>query len=414
MRLNNTYIFRLALRNVFRNKRRTIISLLAVLFGCNAVVLYGGYVSFVFERMRESAIHRDYGHIQIHAEGFSQHGVTEPAAYSLDSSAMQKIQDLCDADSRIDFVTPRLPFTGLVSTGPVTTTLVGTGVDTIKEAELGLTVKVTEGNNLSENGAGEILLGKGLAQALGVTVGDELTILGSTFDGMMNGLSVNVKGILYTGVKAFDDTVGQITIGDAKLFLDTDKIQYAVVVLKDTDDTWDVAKDLMAGMKDAGLKVEMKTWEDLAVFYQQVKSQLMTQFKMIAVIISVIVVLSIANTMIMAVYERVREIGTLRAMGTRQHDVRKMFVMEGLVIGLIGGFAGVILAVTVKYGIDAVGGIPAPIPPGMTEAYNAHVELVPVMMVAGFIMGLGTTLLSSAYPAFRASRFPVAEALRHL
>ncbi len=407
-------VFKIAFRNIFRNKRRTLLTLLAIMFGCVSLFLFGGYVNDIFAKMREQAIHTEIGHLQIHREGHEEFSLTDPVKYTFTGEQFARVVEIIEKDERVDFATPRLPVTGLISTGPSTVTLVATGVDPEKEAKLGTGVAIVSGERMSAGGEGEILLGKGLAEGVGAKAGDNLSMLGQTFDGMMNGMNVTVKGIFETGVKAYDNTAGQMSLGSAQLFLDTKNVDTIVVILKKTEDTYAVAESLAAKLKAAEIPVEIRRWDELAVFYKKVKFQLEMQFNMIKYVIIVIVVLGIANTMIMSVYERVQEVGTLMAMGTRRSRILGMFLAEGLTMGLIGGVLGMLIAVGVKLLIDAAGGIPMPPPPGMTVGVSAFVAFVPSVAIMAFLTAVGTALISSIFPACHASRLEVVDALRHI
>lgn len=407
-------VFKLAFRNVFRNKRRTLLTLLAIMFGCVALFLVGGYVNDVFIKIREQVIHSKTGHFQVYRKGHEEFALIDPAKYTLTGDEYAKIEEIISSDARTDFVTPRLPFTGLVSTGPSTVTLVASGVDPVREAKLGEAVAMTAGSALSAGSQGEILLGKGLAQGIGVKVGDNLSMLGQTFDGMMNGMNVTVKGIFETGIKAYDETAGQLSLASAQAFLNAENVDAVVVILKETKDTEAVVQSVSEKIKAAGVPFEVKTWDELDVSYKKIVQQLNMAFKMIQFVVIVIVVLGIANTMIMSVYERVQEVGTLMAIGTRRGKVLSMFLAEGLALGLIGGVLGLLVSIAVKLAIDAAGGIPMPAPPGYTRGYYAFIAFVPSVAIMAFLTSVCTALVSSIFPAYRASRLEVVAALRHI
>jgi len=407
-------VFKLAFRNVFRNKRRTLLTLLAIIFGCVALFLVGGYVRNVFKSIREQVIHSKTGHFQVYREGHEEFGLIEPAKYTFTGEEYAKIQEIISSDERTEFATPRLPFTGLISTGPSTVTLIASGVDPVKEAKLGEAVAMVEGSALSEGRLGEVLLGKGLAQGIGAKVGDNLSMLGQTFDGMMNGMNVTVKGIFETGIKAYDDTAGQVSLASAQSFLNAQNVDAVVVILKETKDTEVAVEAVSEKIRAAGIPFEIRTWDQLDVSYKKIVNQLNMAFKTIGFVVIVIVVLGIANTMIMSVYERVQEVGTLMAIGTRRGKILGMFLAEGLALGLIGGVLGILVSIAVKLAIDAAGGIPMPAPPGYTRGYPAFIALVPSVTIMAFLTSVCTALVSSIFPAFRASRLEVVEALRHI
>jgi len=124
-------------------------------------------------------------------------------------------------------------------------------------------------------------------------------------------------------------------------------------------------------------------------------------------------VFGITNTMTMAIFERTREIGTIMALGTRRRGVISMFVLEGVALGVLGGLVGVILGVLLARAISAVG-IQLPPPPGSTRGFAVQIFIVPEVLVQAFRLSLVTAALASLYPAWRAARLNVVEALRHV
>jgi len=132
----------------------------------------------------------------------------------------------------------------------------------------------------------------------------------------------------------------------------------------------------------------------------------------VELIIAMVIILSISNTMTMNVLERTSEIGTCLAIGRRRLQILRQFVYEGLTIGLIGGALGVLVGWLLAALISWIG-IPMPPPPGMTEGYTGAIMLTPGLAAQAFVLALATTLLASIYPAWRASRMEIVDALRH-
>ncbi len=130
-------------------------------------------------------------------------------------------------------------------------------------------------------------------------------------------------------------------------------------------------------------------------------------------IILIIVIFSIANTMTMSVFERMREIGTIRAMGTKRRGVLSLFLIEGLILGALGGTLGVVFGI-VAAKLISIKGIYIPPPPTMTEGYTALINIVPKDLIFAFCLAVGTSLISSIYPAFKAARLKVVDALRYI
>ncbi len=402
---------KIAARSVFRNKRRTVITLLSIIFGCMAIIVFGGFVDYSMWGLRESTIHSRLGHLQVYKAGYSEKGGTNPLAYTIED--YPRIRSIIEDEDHVDFVTSRLEFSGLIGGAENSVICIGKGVEPEKERELGITVSIVEGDDLSSEEPEEGIIGKGLAEGLGVNIDDYLTILTSTAEGALNAVDLKLRGIFRTGVKEYDDVAVMVPMELAKTLLYTENVQSIVVVLDKTENTDLVADNLRQEFSQANLDLEIKTWSDLATFYHQVVQLYGGIFWVVRLIILIIVIFSIANTMTMSVFERMREIGTIRAMGTKRRGVLSLFLMEGLILGVLGGALGLAFGI-IAAKLISIKGIYIPPPPTMTEGYTALINIVPKDLIFAFSLAVGTSLVSSIYPAFKAARLKVVDALRYI
>lgn len=159
--------------------------------------------------------------------------------------------------------------------------------------------------------------------------------------------------------------------------------------------------------------MELKTWSELAPFYHAVVRMYNGMFGVVKVIIAILVLFSIANTMTMSVFERVKEIGTLRAIGTKKSGILMLFLWEGFLIGIIGAVLGIIAGILVAQGINLCGGIYIPPPPAMNRGYQALILIVPGVLLYAFLSTVIISTISSFYPALRATRLSIVESLGH-
>ena len=417
---------KIAVRNVFRHKTRTIVTISAIAFGCIALIFAGGYFEDVFRKMRESYIHGHTGHIQIFKKGFFEKGSAEPFNYLIDNP--QRIITQVKSVEGVEFVTPRLDFAGLISTGETTVSFIGQGIDPANEK--GVSVSDLSGlrqsvNTLMASGmvieAGEplkkddmysVIAGQGLASGIAVKPGEGLILVTNTVGGSINALDVTLKGVFISGSKAFDDHFIRMPIAAAQKLLHTDSIQSLVVMLDKTEETQQVKKELERLFKEDGLDLEIKTWDEISDYYTKTVTLFGKLFFVLKVVIAIIVILSIFNTMNMAVLERTNEIGTIMALGTKRRGVLKLFLFEGLSLGLIGGVVGLIAGVITTVLIARIG-ITMPPPPNTTFSWISEPMIVPGMLLFALILSVITALISSLYPAYKASRLEIAEALRH-
>ena len=402
---------KIALRNVFRNKRRTGLTLLAIVFGAVAIIVFGGYAEQVYVGLRETTINSQLGHIQIFRQGYAEHAKREPESYLLDPETVKKVKDILEEIPEVQVVATRLNFSGLLSNGSTSIGVFGIGMEAELEAEMSSGLTIIKGEDLFADEEDAVLLGEGLAHTMEMQPGEVLTLLSSTADGAINALDVTVAGIFNTYAKEYDDRAMRMNLPHTKLLLYTDEVTRVVVLLKETAFTEKTASLLTARLKDAELEVEIKTWRDLADFYNSVKMMFGNLFGFIQIIVVVIVVLGIANTMMMTVMERTSEIGTIRALGTKKRGVMQLFLLEGLIIGVLGGLLGVFSGIGAAELISAME-IMMPPPPGASKGYPINIKIVPEVLSLSFGLAVVAALCSSFYPAFKASRLRIVDALR--
>ena len=152
-------------------------------------------------------------------------------------------------------------------------------------------------------------------------------------------------------------------------------------------------------------------WYQLADFYNKTVVLFSKQLVVMRVIVAVIIVLSISNTMVMGVMERTGEIGTAMALGATRTQIGAQFMVEGLVLGIAGGFIGVALGFALAGIISAIG-IPMPPPPGMAQGYVGQIRVTPMLAVQAVILAGTTAFVASIFPAIRAARMSIVDALR--
>mgnify|MGYP001389490072 FL=1 len=183
-----------------------------------------------------------------------------------------------------------------------------------------------------------------------------------------------------------------------------------LILLKDTDATDDMVKTVRARYQDG--RYQVVPWTALADFYNKTVKLFRQQVRFVELIIGLIIVLSISNTLSMSVMERTREIGTCMALGVPRYRILRQFLAEGLTLGVVGGLVGLAIGAVLAVAISAVG-IPMPPPPGMDQGFSGEIRLTWALVTESFLLAVGTSLLASCYPAWKASRLDIIDALRH-
>jgi putative ABC transport system permease protein len=403
----------LAFRNVFRNRRRTVMTLAMVGGGVAALLLAGGYFRFMSDGLRESTIRNGLGHLQIFtAEHFKR---DEVRVLDTGIENWRKVASVANATPHVRGIAPRIEFYGMVSNGLKSAVFMGGAVDPEAEASLGFAPNVVDGTNFTENTNGDVqaLIGAGLAKSMNVKVGDGLTLLAVTSDGALNGVDVTVTGIVRTNVTELDARYLRITLPSAQRLLQSDRVTNLVVGLDKTANTDAAYAALAPRLKGFGQEMTMKTWFDLATYYRQVKAMFDGIFVFMGVIVFFMVLMASVNTLLMAMFERTREIGTMLAMGTPRSWIIGLFMAEATVLGLLGAALGVAAGNLLGMALNS-SGLHLPPPPGYSNAIPFRVLHIPGIMAGASVLVVVSLAMASILPAMRASRLRIAEALAHV
>jgi putative ABC transport system permease protein len=242
-----------------------------------------------------------------------------------------------------------------------------------------------------------------------VKAGDKVVLLINKRGGALDGMELTVRGVFSTQTKAYDDIALQLPFHVANSMLQARGAHKWVIYLDRTQNT-PVALRTVQGL--LGSDFVVIPWYQAADFYNKTVRLFSRQVLVMKLIIALVVILSISNTMMMAVMERISEIATAMALGVRRARVLSRFLAEGLFIGVIGGAVGVVLGYLLAAGISKVG-IPMPPPPGMARSFVGEILVTPGLVLDALLLSVVTALVASAYPAWKASRMIIADALRH-
>ncbi len=402
----------LAWRNLLRQRRRTALMGAVVAFGFAAFALAGGFMAQSFEGLKEGTI-RSVGQLQI-VDRRAVTGTEEKTLeFGLHSAGQARA--IASGDTAVSAVLPRIDFVGLASSGSKSVPYLGVGVDPGPEASATFAAElVAAGRYLSGDGGDGVVLGTGLASALGVKTGGAITLMATTPEGTLNAVDAVVVGLVDVRIKELNDRYLAAGIGlVGRLLQSPETVSKLVVFLKPEADEDQAAQRLSRALNAAGYPIAIRHWKELAVFYEQVRLLYVGIFGFVGAVLVVIVILSAAIVMTMAVAERTREIGTLRAIGTRPSGILRMFLAEGIAIAIVGCLAGTLFALLVRAVLNASGLILPP-PPGATHGMPIQVRFYPLAYAAGLAAMIVTMGVASYFPARRASRVSIVEALAHV
>jgi putative ABC transport system permease protein len=418
----------LAWRSLFRQKRRSLLMIAVVTFGFASFALAGGFIAQSFEALREGTI-RSVGQLQVVDKRAV--GRAEEATLEFGIPDAKRARAVAASQPGVAAVLPRIDFVGLATMGARSIPFLGVGVDPGPESAATLASELVVsgkylapdggqgippdgGQGIPPDGGQGIVLGTGLAAALEAKVGDRVTLLATTPDGSLNATDGVVSGLVDVKIKELNDRylAGGIPLVET-LLQSGGSVSKLVVFLRPEADEAKTAAALEKAMQGAGFPVTVLHWEDLAVFYGQVKLLYIGIFGFVGAVLVTIVILAAAIVMTMAVTERTREIGTLRALGTRPSAIRRMFLAEAVLIAIAGSVAGTVLALLIRAILNA-SGIMLPPPPGASSGTVLHVNFYALAYVAGLLAMLATMSIAAFFPARRAARVPIVEALTHV
>lgn len=404
--------FKIAFRNILNNRRRSLTTILAIGLGFCAVNLFFGYAQNTYRGIIRGIVHgQGVGHLTVFKEGYSNKGKLHPEKYLFSEVQLRRITELTLKQPHVRLVTPRLYLSGLVSNGNVSTIFLSQGVVPAEDIVLRSGFRPTE-ISLDDKEPAGAQFAEGLAAILDLKVGSTAVVMTSTVHGMVNALDVEVKALFNTGVESTNDKIINMTLQHTQRLYDTDGADRMVILLDDIEQTGNMQKVIADVLTGAGLQVEVKNWEELSSIYAQIRNTLDMTFLFIFLIVLVIVIMGIINTMTMSVMERVREIGTLRALGLKRSGVKKLFSTEGALLGFFGCCLGLIL-VMIAYVLITYLHISF-VPPGGTMPVILGLVLVPGFMAFFFILLIVLALLAAYLPARRAARATIVDALGHI
>jgi putative ABC transport system permease protein len=409
----------ISLRNIVKNGRRSLTTILAIALGYAAINLFQGYVHSTYEGLTNAAIHGEgLAHLTIFKKGYLEQGKLHPEKYQFSRDEVEKISDLVRRRPDVELVTPRLSVSGIISNGRNSTIFISQGLVPADDVAIrGDLTKYTsfKGSYLTDAERTGVVVGSELAEMLNLKQGNDAVILSNTYSGMANALDVKILGIYNTGTAATNDKMLLMTYRHAQDLVDFPGAERLVVLLKNGKNgkaAASVAAQIHKMLTEAGFGVEIKTWDELSVFYNQVKNLFDMIFLFIFSIVLVIVVMSVINTMSMSVMERTREIGTMRALGLKRYGVKFLFAVEGVLLGILGSAAGSLIFFAVYTVITATH--PTYVPPASSNPVPLRVDLVwPALFRSVLFMAL-LAFIAAFVPARRSARMTIVDALGHI
>ncbi|HTX79230.1 MAG TPA: ABC transporter permease [Longilinea sp.] len=398
-------LIKLAFRNISRNKRRSILSALAVALGLALLLMMASIVRGEMQGALATSIKLSSGDLQVRSSSYVE------AKTSLKWSDLvinpDEVAAQIKALPQVLEATPRLFATGIVTVGDTSTGVKLLGLDPLSTASTPYSDGMVSGTFLASDDQSGILIGKGLADKLKVAVGDQLALYANTSNGDVAQQKFTIRGIFSTQTPGIDDTTVLLPLAKAQALTQTTNHASTIfVLLKDRDQSGVVA----ASINTPGYQV--LTWQGMnEVIIQTEQFANAYMFLMYLIVLGVTATV-IVNTLVMAVYERTREIGILAAIGMKGRRIMTLFLTEASLLAAGGIVVGLILGVLIclyleKFGIY-IGDIGAT---GFLVGERIYAELNVNDAFMLTIVALIVTLVASLYPAITAARLEPVEAL---
>ncbi|KAB7681574.1 ABC transporter permease [Plesiomonas shigelloides] len=417
-------LWRIAALNLYRNRRRTVLSVCIIAIAVFALTSAGGFGLYTYDSLRESTA-RDVGHLTISQQGYFAREEETPLANGLHFTP--QLNRLLSTNPAIVGIGPRIELTGLISNGAKSTIFMGLGVlpqeFTLKGEFLDLRsghtitepTKVNSGDAAGQGDDPQVMLGVDLARNLNVRVGDSVTLLSTTADGALNALDFRVAGIYSSGVPEVDERQLYLHLNAAQELLASDKVSTLSLYLHNTAATEAVAPWVKQQLTDLGLaqSLEVTPWQKLAFFYQKVKDLYDRLFGVMGGVMSLVVFVALFNTLTMSVTERTREIGTLSALGAYPLDIIGGFIREAVWLAVLGSLLGTLLTGVTSLTLQWAD-VQMPAPPGRSAGYPLHIYFswqLALLCAAGVMV---ICVLAAWLSARKGVRKPITEALAYV
>lgn len=403
-------LFRIAWRNLWRNSRRSLIVLVSVIIGVVALIIMDALSIGMVEQMLENQIGSHVAHIQVHKKGFTDNKIIQN--YIPNSTAVETALQNTDG---IKYYSSRVLTFGLLSSATNSSGVYLVGIDPQEEEKVTkIKRSLVEGEYLSGKER-EIVIGKSLAEKLGVELGDKVVAMATALDGTVGSDVFRIVGLYQTFSSEFDKTTIYITLDNAQRMLGLgDKLtEFAIIV-----DNTKFLDRIKASLKSQlGENYEVFTYRDLLPLLVMQMDLYKETIWIFYLIIGIAMVFGIVNTMLMSVLERIREFGVLMAIGMKNARLFIMILLEAFILGIFGSVLGVIVGIIIYYPLSISGIDLSFFAEGLT-AFGSGAIIYPILTMNSVINAVMiipiVSVLGALYPAYKTIQLQPVTAIRHV
>ncbi len=397
----------LPLRSLLRNRRRSVLSIAIVALGTAISLFVLGFVQESRALIQQTTV-QEFGNLQIASPDLWDNA-TNGYDYLLTPQQVESIEQHVSTDPSLSGTTLQLQFPGLVAVGDQSEVVQVTSLVPGNET-LGYGDHVVDGRDLTEEDTAAVLVGRALADRLGLVPGAVITLTVTTVDGAYNATPLRVVGLFRFTSEQTELRTLFVPLRYAQLVLNTQGVDRIILTLDQVSST-DAARNRMQTALDAReLRVQIRTWYELSPFYEQLSSLFNVLFGFMILATTVLVFFIILQVLTLAFLERTREIGTIRALGTTRGGIFRLLLLESAWLAAIGAAVGVAVGISISAAFNAIG--IEWTPPGTIDPVVLTVRIVGATVLIPLAIGVVATLLSAVFPAIQMSRIQVVEALR--
>ncbi len=403
-------LVRIALRNVLRNRRRSLITLSAVFLAVGFMTAVRGLLNGLQASIREAVIASQTGALQVHKKGFAK---SLQAPLDLDIPADEAFLARIRAVEGVVEVAPRIPFGGMVNANDRTVFSLMQALDPAREAKVcpQRFDVLGEGQPLDNAATDGADLSQELLRRVGAKLGATVAILTNDKDGVLNAMDVRATGQLGSSALPLpDQKVVFVTLAAAQSLLRMEgRATEIAVSVRDVDRVDAIAKQLQAAL---GPEYEVATWREIAPFVDDVIRLQNLMLSIVAAVFGMIALVGIAVTMLMNVLERTREVGTMMAIGVKRDQILALFLLESVFLGIAGVVAGASAGGAFVLRFGGASGLAFPIP-GTGKPLVVHTFLTAPYLAGVLLLATAGAVGAAVLPAWWASRMRPVEALAH-
>jgi putative ABC transport system permease protein len=409
----------LALRNLLRNSRRSITTIAAVALGYSATNIFAGFAGYMFTSIRDAHIFEQInGHVQIWKKDARDYGGSDPAKYLISAEEFQSIREFAGGDDRVELAAGMLEVKGNLDFDGnpgffFGQSMVPSEKDTIFSRSTALKSadgSGTVGKDITDETPFGISVAPGMAENLGLEVGSDVILMAPSINGQMNALDAQVFQIADVASEALNNRYVYLPLELAQTLYETDGVSCVRLLLSNGDDTDAVVASMREQFPEA--EWEVIPWYEVSRLYLRTKRMFDIIFGLVFAIIAIIVIMSVLNTIGMAVVERTREIGTLRAIGLKRPGVIRLFGIESALLGVIGAFTGLVVTLGFSLFIGALR--PTWEPPVTAREIVWEIKILPEYLLLTFVLLVFFTSLAAIAPARRAAHQSIVDSLGHV